>query len=167
MLGQWRRRGEVLGEAVHDRERAEQRLHDAITLGLATLAKKRVQFLDIRDPRHGRGEPLLHGLDGAFGVGLLVAARRHAESRLKDIMTRESCVAWMKLAFAPQEDQRGDGLVVVLPNFLGNRAEELEGGDHPFEDRLGARREAPAQRGRSSMIPLSGAIMQGSVSVSR
>ena len=39
---------------------------------------------------------------------------------------------------APLEDQRGDGFGVVPPDFLGNAAEELEGGDHAFEDRLGA-----------------------------
>ena len=44
----------------------------------------------------------------------------------------------MALAFASQEDQRGDGLGVVPPNLLGHGPEELEGRDHPFEDRLGA-----------------------------
>ena len=138
MPGQRRRRGEVLGEAVLDRERAEERLHDAVALGLAALAKERVQFIEIGDAGHGRGEPLLHGLDGPLGVGLLVAAGRHAEERGEDVVAGQRRVARMELAFASQEDQRGDGPGVVPPDFLGDGAEELEGGDHAFEDRLGA-----------------------------
>ena len=46
-------------------------------------------------------------------------------------------VARLALAFAPHQDQRGDGPGVVPPDFLGYRTEELEGGDHPFEDCLG------------------------------
>ena len=44
----------------------------------------------------------------------------------------------MELAFAPLEDQRGDGPGVVPPDLLGHGAEELEGRDHAFEDGLGA-----------------------------
>ena len=44
----------------------------------------------------------------------------------------------MELTFAALEDQRGDGLGIVPPDFPGNGPEELEGRDHPFEDRLGA-----------------------------
>ena len=44
----------------------------------------------------------------------------------------------MELAFAALEDQRGDGLGVVPPDLPGHGAEELEGGDHAFEDGLGA-----------------------------
>lgn len=39
---------------------------------------------------------------------------------------------------ATLKDERGHGPGVVPPDFLGDPAEELEGGDHPFEDRLGA-----------------------------
>ena len=138
MLGQRRCRGEVLGEAILDRERPEERLHDPLAFGLAAVAKERVQLIEIGDPGHRRGESLLHRLDGPFGVGLLVAAGRHAEVRLEDVVAGQRRVARMKLAFAPQEDQRGDGPGVVPPDFLGHGPEELEGGDHPFEDRLGA-----------------------------
>ena len=138
MLGQRQRRGEILGKAVLDRERAEERLHDALALGLAAVAKERVQLLKIGDTRHRRGEPFLHRLDGPFGVGLLVAAGRHAESRVKDVMAGQCRVSWMELAFASEQDQRGDGLGVVPPYLLGHGSEELEGRDHPFEDRLGA-----------------------------
>ena len=44
----------------------------------------------------------------------------------------------MKLALASLQDQGGDGLGIVPPDFLGDAAEELEGGDHAGEDRLGA-----------------------------
>ena len=44
----------------------------------------------------------------------------------------------MKLALPSQQDHGGDGLGVVPPDFLGDAAEELEGGDHAGEDRLGA-----------------------------
>jgi hypothetical protein len=46
-------------------------------------------------------------------------------------------VARLELAFPPEVDQRGDGPGVVPPNLLGDRTEELEGRDHPLEDRLG------------------------------
>ena len=107
-------------------------------LGLAAIAKERVQFVEIGDAGHRRGEPALHGLDGALGVGLLVAAGRHAEVGVEDVVAGQRGVARMELTFAPLEDQRGDGLGVVPPDFLGDAAEELEGGDHAFEDRLGA-----------------------------
>ena len=44
----------------------------------------------------------------------------------------------MKLAFASEENQRGHGPGVVPPNLLGHGSEEIEGCDHPFEDRLRA-----------------------------
>ena len=102
------------------------------------VAKERVQFIKIGDARHGRGEPLLHGLDGPFGVRLLVAAGRHAEERGEDVVAGQRRVSRLELAFAPEVDQRGDGPRVVPPNLLGHRTEELEGRDHPFKDRLGA-----------------------------
>ena len=73
-----------------------------------------------------------------FGVGLLVAAGRHAELGIEDVMAGQRRVARVDLAFASLEDQRGDGPGVVPPDFLGHAAEELEGGDHAFEDGLGA-----------------------------
>ena len=102
------------------------------------LRKIRVQLIEIGHARHRRGESALHGLDGPLGVGLLVAASRHAEERLEDVVAGQRRVSRMKLAFASQEDQRGDGLGVVPPDLLGDAAEELEGRDHAFEDRLGA-----------------------------
>ena len=129
---------EVFGESVLDRERPQQRLHDAVAFGLATLAKQCVQFIEIVDARHGRGEPLLHGLDGPFGVGLLVAAGRHAEERREDVVAGQRRVSRLELALPPEVDQRGDGPGVVPPDLLGDRTEKLEGGDHPFKDRLGA-----------------------------
>ena len=132
------RRGEVFGEAVLDRERPSQGLHDAVVLGFATLAKERVQFRKIVDARHGCGEPPLHGLDGPFGVGLFVAARRHAAVRGEDIVTGHRRVSRLKLAFAPQQNRRGYGPRIVPPNLLGHGAKELESCDHSFKDRLGA-----------------------------
>ena len=44
----------------------------------------------------------------------------------------------MKLTLASEQDQGGDGLGIVPPNFLRNAAEELEGGDHAGQDCLGA-----------------------------
>ena len=138
MPGQGRRRGEVLGEPVPDRERAGERLHDPVPLGLAPAAERRVQLIEVGDAGHRGGEPLLDGLDGPLGVGLLVAAGRHAEPRLEHVMAGQGRVARMDLAFATLEDQRGDGPGVVPPDLPGHAAEELEGGDHPFEDGLGA-----------------------------
>ena len=137
MRWQQRRRGQVFGQAVLDREWSQERLHDAIALRLATFAKEGVQFLEIGDTRDWRGEPLLHGLDGPFGVGLLVAACRHAEEWSEDVMARQRRVPRLALAFSPHENQRGDGSRVVPPDFLGHGSKELEGRDHPFEDCFG------------------------------
>ena len=79
MLGKGRRRGEVLGETGPDQERAEERLHGPLPLGLAALAEEQVQLIEVGHAGHRGGEAALHGLDGALGVGLLVAPSRHAE----------------------------------------------------------------------------------------
>ena len=86
VVGQRQRRGQVLGEPVLDGERTEERLDDPFPLGIAAIAKERVQFIEVSRARHGRGESALHGLDGPLGVGLLVAAGRHAEERVEDVM---------------------------------------------------------------------------------
>ena len=75
MLGQGRRRGDVLGQTGLDQERTEERLHGPLTLGRAALAEKQVQLVAIGHAGHGGGEAALHGLDGPLGVGLLVAPR--------------------------------------------------------------------------------------------
>ena len=80
----------------------------------------------------------MHGLDGALGVGLLVAAGRHAEERVEEVVAGQRGVARMELTVAPLEDQRSHSFGIVPPHFPGDGAEELEGRDHPFEDRLGA-----------------------------
>src|SRR5579872_640429 len=113
-------------------------MHDTLPLDLATVAKERVQFIEIGDARHRGGEAALHGLDGPLGVGLLVAAGRHAESRIKDIMTRECCVARVELTVASLKDQRSDSSWIIPPDLLGYGVVELEGRDHAFEDGLGA-----------------------------
>ena len=136
--GQGQGRGEILGQAVRDRERAEERLDDPHPLGLAPFAKRCVQFIEVRDPRHGRGESALDGLDGPLGIGLLLAASRHAESRIEDVVVGQRRVTRMELSFAALKDQGGDGLGVVPPDFPRNPLEELEGRDHALEDRLGA-----------------------------
>ena len=51
VLRQRRRRGEILGEAVLDRERAEERLDDPLPLGLAPFAKESCSIH--RGPRPG------------------------------------------------------------------------------------------------------------------
>ena len=102
------------------------------------MTKEDVQFVEIGDAGHRGGEPALHGLDGPLGVGLLVAAGRHAEQGLEDVVTGQRGVPRMELAFAPLKDQRGDGPGIIPPDLLGHGAEELEGGDHAFEDGLGA-----------------------------
>src|SRR5262249_33026646 len=44
----------------------------------------------------------------------------------------------MKLAFAGEEDERSNGFGVVPPNLLRHGSEEVEGRDHPLQDRLGS-----------------------------
>ena len=69
-------------------------------------------------------------------------------SRLEDVMAGQGRVARVDLAFAPLEDQRGDGPGVVPPDLPGHAAEELEGGDHAVEDGLGPlERQGQDERG--------------------
>ena len=75
------------------------------------------------------------------------------KSGIEDVVAGQRRVAGMDLAFASQEDQRGDGLGVVPPNFLGHAAEELEGPDHAFEDRLGALEGQSQDEGMRSSRP--------------
>ena len=141
-------RDQIVSETVLDRERAGERLHDPVPLGPAPAEKQPVQLDEIGDAGHRRGEPLLHGLDGPLGVGLLVAPGRHAEPGLEHVMAGQGRVSRMDLTLATLEDQRGDGPGVVPPDFLGDTAEELEGGDHPFEDGLGPlERQGQDERG--------------------
>jgi hypothetical protein len=66
----------------------------------------------------------------------------------EDVVTSQPREAGMTLALVTREDQRGDGLWVIPPDFLGNGAEELEGSDHPFQDCLGAlERQCQDERG--------------------
>ena len=116
----------------------QQRPHDAIALGLAAIAKERVQFIVVRGEGHGRGEPLLNPFDGGLGVGLLIAACRRAEPGIEGVVTGQRRVSRIELAFPPLENQRGDGLGIVPPDFFGHGPKELEGRDHAFENRLGA-----------------------------
>ena len=53
-------------------------------------------------------------------------------------MTGQRVVSRMNLSLATLENQRGDCLWVVPPDEPGYATEELKGGDHAFEDRLGA-----------------------------
>ena len=63
-------------------------------------------------------------------------------------MTGQRRVSRMDLAFASLEDQRGDGPGIIPPDLPGHAAEELEGGDHPFEDGLGPlERQGQDERG--------------------
>jgi hypothetical protein len=92
----------------------------------------------VRDPWHGCGEPALDGFDGPLGIGLLLAASRHAELGVEEVVAGQRGVAGMELSLASLKDQRRDRLGVVPPQFLGDHLEELEGRDQALEDRLGA-----------------------------
>ena len=138
ILGKRRRRDLFRGETAADLERTEGRLDGSLVLGLAALAEVHVQFIEIPHAGHRSGEPTLHGLDGSLGVGLLVAPSRHAEEGIEDVVAGQLGVAGMELAFASLKDERGHGPGVVPPDLLGDAAEELEGPDHAFKDRLGA-----------------------------
>ena len=138
MVGKRYGGGLFLGEPRADHKRAEERLDGSLPLGFAALAKVHVQLIEVRHFGDRGGEAALHGLDGALGVGLLVAPSRHAEAGIEGEVTGQGGVAGMELALASQKDQRRDRLGVVPPDFLGDAAEELEGRDHAFEDRLGA-----------------------------
>ena len=72
------------------------------------LRKNAVQFLEIGDTRHRRGEPALHGLDGPLGVGLLVAAGGHAEEGVEDVVAGQRGVPRVELAVTPLKDQRSN-----------------------------------------------------------
>jgi len=49
----WRRRGLFFGETSGDLERPEERLNDALALGLAALAQRGIELVKIRHAGHG------------------------------------------------------------------------------------------------------------------
>ena len=135
MRGQSRCRGEILGEAILDGERAQERLHDALVLGLATGAKERIQLRQIGHPRHRGGKATLDRLDGGFGVRLLIPTPGHAELGFERVVSGQGLVAGMKLALPPPE--------IAWPRSWANRhtswdLARTERTDHAFEDGLGA-----------------------------
>ena len=138
VVGKRGRGGLFLGEPRSDHERAEERLNGSLRSASQRCRKYCVQLIEVCAPRDGGGEAALHGPDGALGVGLFVAASRHAEKRLEDVVAGQRGVSGMELSFPPEQDQGGDCFGVVPPDFLRDGLEELEGCDHAFEDRLGA-----------------------------
>jgi len=64
------------------------------------------------------------------------------------VMAGQGGVSRVALAIATSENQRGDGLGIVPPDFAGDGSEELEGGGHAFENGLGAfERQSHDERG--------------------
>ncbi len=120
MVGKRGRGGLFLGEPRSDQERAGERLNGSLPLGLAAIPKMAVQLIEVRHARDRGGEAALHGLDGAFGVGLFVAPSRHAEQGIEDVVAGQRGVSGMELSFASWADQGGDRFGVVPPDFLGN-----------------------------------------------
>ena len=54
------------------RERPGQLVpHHLVAFGQAPAMEEPIQFIQVADARNRRGEPLLDGLDGALGVGVL------------------------------------------------------------------------------------------------
>ena len=81
-------------------------------------------------------------------------------------MTRESCLAWMNWRSRPRRISVATVLWLSYQTSLGTAPKNSKAATIPSRI-ASVSKGMPAQRGRSSMIPLSGAIMQGSVSVSR
>ena len=59
----------------------------------------------------------------------------------------------MELALAALKDQRSNSSWVIPPHFLGHGAIELEGRDHPREDRLGALKRQRQHKGSVGVGP--------------
>jgi len=131
-------RGLFLGEPVADDERSGQRLNRPGLFGQAVTLELSVQLVAIGDTRDRGGESTLHGLDGALGIGLLVAVRRQAKPGIEGVMTGERGVAGMEFTLPSPQDRGGDGPGIIPPDFTRHAAEELEGRNHAREDRLGA-----------------------------
>ena len=147
MEGKRRRDSLFFGEPRLDLERAEVRLNRPPLLGFAALAEVSIQRVEMSHAWHRRGETALHGLDSRLGIGLLIAASRHAEKWIEGVVIGQGSVPRMNLALASWKDQGGDGPGIVPPDLLGDAAKELEGRDHAGEDRLGAlKRESQNER---------------------
>jgi hypothetical protein len=119
----------------------------------AAFTKEGVEFLDVLDPGNRRGPLPLQRLHPVLDHRLLIPARRKAEQRLEDIMTRQRRVPRVELSAPTGEDRRSDGLGVVPPDLSGNTPEKLEGLCHPLQNRLGPLRRKSDRKGRVGIGP--------------
>ena len=71
-----------------------------------------------------------------FHVGLLVAPRRHAEPRIKPIMTGQGRVPRLQPTPPAPQDRRGHRLGIIPPDLPGHTTEERKALDHARQNRL-------------------------------
>ena len=118
MIRQSHGRRFFFGETCTDLKLSEERVNGSLKFGLASSPEVRIQFTEVAYSRDGHGETSLHGPDSRLGVELFVASGRHAKERLEYVMTGQGAVARMDLALTPLQDQGGDCLGIVPPDFI-------------------------------------------------
>src|SRR5262249_5981120 len=114
-----------------------ERLNGSLKLSLVSLPEVRIQFTEVAYSRHRCGETSLYRSNSRLRIRFFITSSRHARERLEDVVTGQGPVARGNLALTPLQDQSGDCLGIVPPDFFRDGIEELEGSDHAFEDCLG------------------------------
>jgi hypothetical protein len=110
--------------------------HGMVQLGQRARPQVRIQLGQVSHPGN-RGAPVpLQIVHAVFHIGLLIAASRHTEPRVKAIMAGQGRIASVQLTSAPPQDRRGHGLGIIPPDLPGHAAKELEALDHAGQNRL-------------------------------
>ena len=110
--------------------------HHMIPLGQRARPQVRIQLGQVLHPGNGSRPVPLQIVHAVFHVGLLVAARRHAEPRIKTVVARQGRVPLLHLSLAALQDRRGHRRGVIPPDLPRHTTEERQPLDHPCQNRL-------------------------------
>ena len=107
-----------------------------ITFGHRARPQVGIQLGQVLYPGN-RSRPVpLQIVHAVFHVGLLVAPSRHAEPRIKPIMTGQGRVPLLQPTPPAPQDRRGHRLGIIPPDLPGHTTEEREAFDHARQNRL-------------------------------
>lgn len=120
----------------------------AIPVFHAAIAQIGIEVFQVLDLGHRRGPLPLQSFDAVFHDRLFIASGRHAEERLKHVMTRQRLIPRIDLPRTPTQERLGHRFGIIPPDFLRHRSEKVKRLRHAFQDRFGPlRRQCNRERG--------------------